>query len=764
MATQFEIDCALMAGLAYQSTRDKINWFPAPSGWVEFSHVPNSTYPTSLSFEASAFQNAATGEIVISFAGTVQLTDWIANLSLGAGFSSSQLEQAALYYLQVKEANPTATISFTGHSLGGGLAALMGVLFDKQAVTFDQAPFAEAASIAVRDDLVAYLKASGYSDSQLADLVPELLSYDPYASDTDPSLDRLHNVTGYYVQGEVLQVLQPTLGVLGFQSQLDQTSVGVGSISLHSQALLTAFVANDAFRQITFMLPELLKMVFDSALYYRDTNAKDNPERNLLEHLLRHQIGIAADPATGTAGIAADAMLDRFTTDLQKVAQDGGFTLTNAHITRTLVAFAMQFYYENPDAAVADKVLFADVTGGIRFDRTEVAANLADAKGWQLYFQNYLNTLTLEEHRIVLQLLPAATDWFIQAGSVDMEATADASKAFMVGGIGADWLGGGSEADLLIGNAGDDTLQGGKNNDTLIGGADYDTYIVNAGDGADTLLDSDGQGVVVIDGIEAKGSNGLAADNWTRHGTDSWTDLQNGIVYVLYAVGDGTQNLRISKGDASVTIRNWKPGDLGIEIGAGIPPALPVTDRTITGDLTPIDFNPTEPGVQTQTDELGNVIVSGEAMPGRADYLQDGAGNDHLLGLDGDDFLYAWRGGDNILEGGAGSDILVSKGGADRLYADDKVDDLDVARLLGDTDIGTGLKGDLLGSGDGDDIVVGSCAVQCLQLADVPSERPGRRSDARQHPIALQHLPTATAWFIQAGLLIANDKEWELAA
>lgn len=40
MATQFELDCALMAGLAYQTNRDKINWFPAPEGWQQFSHIP----------------------------------------------------------------------------------------------------------------------------------------------------------------------------------------------------------------------------------------------------------------------------------------------------------------------------------------------------------------------------------------------------------------------------------------------------------------------------------------------------------------------------------------------------------------------------------------------------------------------------------------------------------------------------------------------------------------------------------------------------
>jgi len=508
MTTQFEIDCAVMAGLAYQSTRDKINWFPAPSGWQEFSHVPNSTYPTILSFEASAFQNIATGEIVISYAGTdpASLSDWITNLSLGTGFSASQLEQAALYYLQVKAANPPGTvISFTGHSLGGGLAALMGVFFDEKAVTFDQAPFAYAATLSIREDLINYLNDQGYTGTELAALAPELLSFNPY----EPAPGRKANITGYYVQGEVLAVLQANLNfqTLGTQTPLPQNSTGLGltgSIDLHSQALLSAFLQNDAFRTITFKLPELLKMVFDEALYARDPGKLIKPERNFLEHLVRHQAGV-------TGAFAADAMLDRFTSDLQKVAQDGGFTLTNEHITRTLVAFAMQKYYEEP-ASGADhgQVLFSDVSGGIRFDRTDVAANLSDAKGWNLYFQNYLNSLPLAEHQIVLQLLPTVTDWFVQAGNVSLNATADVKKAFMLGGIGNDILTGGSEADLLIGNAGDDTLYGGLGADTLLGGVGYDTYRLFANEGLDTILDTDGQGTVLLAGVQAQGKAGVS--------------------------------------------------------------------------------------------------------------------------------------------------------------------------------------------------------------------------------------------------------------
>lgn len=41
MATQFEIDCALMAGASYASTRSDINKFPIPAGWEV---VPNSHF------------------------------------------------------------------------------------------------------------------------------------------------------------------------------------------------------------------------------------------------------------------------------------------------------------------------------------------------------------------------------------------------------------------------------------------------------------------------------------------------------------------------------------------------------------------------------------------------------------------------------------------------------------------------------------------------------------------------------------------------
>lgn len=131
------IDYALMAGNAYRTTRNKINWIPAPQGWTPFFPVPDPTtaavFPVTSGFEAIAFQNGT--DIVISYAGTYANPpsiftnpDLQADIGLALGTGSAQLLQAAEYYLKVKAANTVngvaPNITLTGHSLGGGLAAL----------------------------------------------------------------------------------------------------------------------------------------------------------------------------------------------------------------------------------------------------------------------------------------------------------------------------------------------------------------------------------------------------------------------------------------------------------------------------------------------------------------------------------------------------------------------------------------------------------------------------------------------------------------
>jgi hypothetical protein len=123
--------------------------------------------------------------------------------------------------------------------------------------------------------------------------------------------------------------------------------------------LLTAFLENEDFRKVTLDLPGLLSLIFDKNLY--KLPGDDPKHEDFLTRLVRYESGHDAPGAT------ACNMLDRFTTDMWSIAQPGGLTMANNDLTKTLIAFAMQMYYENPKSTEIDKYLFTKVAGGDPF-------------------------------------------------------------------------------------------------------------------------------------------------------------------------------------------------------------------------------------------------------------------------------------------------------------------------------------------------------------------------------------------------------------
>lgn len=540
MATTIEY--ALMAGASYRNTRPDINKFPIPVGWNMVSRNPQDN---ATGFEAAAFGNGTTiagsTEIVISFAGTYDnplnpLTnpDLQADIGLATGYGSDQLKQAVDYYLQVKAANPNATITLTGHSLGGGLASLVGVFFGVSATTFDQAPFANSAQ---DPSVLASLNPLNLLAPDVAANIKQHIQSETFASDTpdvaaaktaarDAMMQQLdafltqraasggipnsNLVTNIRVDGELLSVLP--IGLYDTINATPATALAhaptsASSSDLHSQALLSSFLQSDAtstttatgqkqsLSQVTYKLTDLLGMIFDKNLYRFDT---DKSKENFIDRMVRHEAGNA--PLVGGGAVTADAMVTRFTADLWKLAQDGGMTMVESttysnwnNISKALTAFAMQMYYEDTaNATNANKQLFTDLTtagtgsNGIQFDMHDVSkdvaaamdandkVDLSKAKGYQ-YVVNYLDQTSLlssEERTLIKSMLPAMRDWYVQAGASGMNASDTLNRgAFMLGGTGSDALVGGAAADLLVGNAGDDLLQGGLGNDILLVGS-----------------------------------------------------------------------------------------------------------------------------------------------------------------------------------------------------------------------------------------------------------------------------------------------------
>ena len=216
------LEYSILAGAAYFSTRTDINRFPIPQGWSEL--IDDRRANDQTGFEARAFQSGT--EIVISYAGTdpnntsLFAPDWQANFALVNGNWSGQLLQAAEYYLLIKAANPNATITLTGHSLGGGLAALVAVFFGVPASIFDQAPFAQSATalsdnaVTLKNYLVAKLSGGNrvYSDAVLAPLTDYLQVRGPNNQIPRAGLVSAVRVDGEFTGNGILAGLYSAIG------------------------------------------------------------------------------------------------------------------------------------------------------------------------------------------------------------------------------------------------------------------------------------------------------------------------------------------------------------------------------------------------------------------------------------------------------------------------------------------------------------------------------------------------------------------------
>ena len=240
--------------------------------------------------------------------------------------------------------------------------------------------------------------------------------------------------------------------------------------------------------------------------------------------------------------------------------------------------------------------------------------------------------------------------------------TADPDHQIIFGSNADESLVGQETSDHLYGMAGADTLTGGLGNDYLEGGQGNDTYLINAGDGYDTVLDSDGLGVVKFGTVEAKGKAGVTdATKWKQFSDGVWQDQQNGITYRLTVMADGSQTLLIKGATGStVEVKGWSAGELGIVLGAGSSlPVPPAPATLLTGSAT-ANYLTVASGGQRVEGLAGADMILGSGASG-ADHLLVGDGNDWIVG----------NGGADLIEGGLGNDTLSGIGGNSQAYGGD---------------------------------------------------------------------------------------------
>ena len=651
---------ALLAAGSYDDLRTRLeNKAPIPPGWEELSEYALSgsginAIKDGSGFSAKVYRNTS-GEVVISFAGTEfaatrgAVQDWInGNVALAYGSASQQALDAALLYERVAS-EVGGNITFTGHSLGGGLASLMAVWFDRPASVFAPAPFEAAATNRGWGSTLAFVLAKLEASKLGVD--PRLQSYNP---DSDFLLREV-NVHAWAVQSEVIESSSP----FKFIEAEDRVqlfgvaTIEIDSIDRHSVDLHIAGLLNPTFNEWATKLPAALPRIFDNNLY------GFNPTRQVpdfLITLIRNEVGVK--------DVLPNAQLTHFAADLQKLGTNVAALSRAAQ--DALVSQSIEWYYFQ-DPTYSGQEFFTQTDGLLQYT-TAIGAALPGAQNKAAAYVNaWLTPIFNDAGEFGGNV--AFDQWNVSTGGGTITANAlDGSKTqIYVGNIGSDVFTGGGRNDLLLGGAGDDTLNGGSGNDALLGGEGFDSYVFGAEFGNDVVIDSDGAGRLLDTALGADGTP-IVGGKRVPGLSNVWEDDTRQYVFTRIAKPDGSADLVIGKRIApgassvlgSVTVRQWQDGALGIVLSDEALPTVPVASTFDGGFLKKLKAD----GVTYELTSSGYVFDG--ADPTAQDLLYGTSDADRLSGGDGNDGLAGYEGDDN-LDGGAGDDLILGGAGSDHI-------------------------------------------------------------------------------------------------
>ena len=271
-----------------------------------------------------------------------------------------------------------------------------------------------------------------------------------------------------------------------------------------------------------------------------------------------------------------------------------------------------------------------------------------------------------------------ASNFFLDAASgydIRLGPLFASTHIYAFGDGKADVLTGRDLEDHLYGGGGRDILTGGEgDNDYLEGGAGLDVYRFLSGDGVDTVLDADGTGILIRNGLGFALGMEVSPDVWQLGGT---TYTRNGSDLEIRFADNASDKITLRDFDFG---QAQARGYLGIRLVDA--PVLPTETSPLVGDKTPIDADPGAEGVQIGYDLWGNELTE-DPQIARDDalYGRDNA-SDHIQGREGDDIIYGDTaplaqpgprtnpvssavGAADLIEGGAGRDIVTAGAGED---------------------------------------------------------------------------------------------------
>jgi Ca2+-binding RTX toxin-like protein len=640
-----------------------------PSYWDQLLNQPEGTG----GFAYTVYQNTATQEIVISFRGSDGLSDVPTNI----GLSISQERQAAEVYTRIlRQYGSDANISFTGHSLGGGLAATMGVWFNRTAVVFDPAP----TQLAATNEFVV----SKVVESLGATAPSSILQYQ--SNIAAEFVSRESKVTSYFAPGSAVYSLNYEWNTITGAGQGNAVNFGIANmgsltnrVNMHSQALLTAGLLTPTFAQGTIAVQRALPIIFSKSLYNLKASESDP---NLLIDLIRSE---QQNSSTG------NGKLTHLAIDLNKLGTN--IAGLNEAAQDAIIAQGIEWYYwQGTDYAGQQFFVNNEAQPSLIQYTTAMGQGLQGAQDKAAsYVRNWLSAAyTSSTGDTQFPSFGTSFDqWNAAASNTGVTATArDATKSqIFLGQGGADEFTGGNKNDVLLAGAGNDTLNGMGGNDYLEGGSGADIYNFSGTFGQDTVVDAGGVGEIRIDGDIIRGGKLLV-------GSDKlWISDDDKYKFVQQDNGDLV--IQRSTGRDRVTIKGWQNNQLGINLeNAPKPPTpAPVGPLVFNGDQrAKLIGSETQMSVQATEYSFGRYawdetswaadgsltggvqdanfadVINASSAGNNGAVMHGFGGNDALSGSSGKDDIYGGD-GDDLIGGGDGSDNIVGGSGRDFIFS-----------------------------------------------------------------------------------------------
>ncbi len=203
---------------------------------------------------------------------------------------------------------------------------------------------------------------------------------------------------------------------------------------------------------------------------------------------------------------------------------------------------------------------------------------------------------------------------------------------------------GGAGNDSLYGLGGNDSLYGEDDNDLVDGGTGDD--LVDGGAGNDTLLGGDGTDTVV-GGAGADNLQGGAGDDILQGDAGNDT-LEGGSGADTIEGGDGDDLIRVLDGFGADEVLGGEGAETGGLTGGDV-----LDGTALTGDAV-VDFT----AINAADPESGTLSMGGETLQfEQIEIVRTGAGNDSIIGGDGDERIATGAGQDTV-NTGAGDDTI----------------------------------------------------------------------------------------------------------